>query len=36
MTCVDERGYKECPIRYATTSLTDLKLPMPGTVCPAK
>ncbi|WP_170990742.1 alpha/beta fold hydrolase [Herbidospora galbida] len=27
---------KKCPIRYATTYLTDLRLPPPGTVCPAE
>ncbi|YCK38186.1 alpha/beta fold hydrolase [Actinomadura sp. ATCC 39365] len=27
---------KKCPIRYATTYLTDLRLPAPGTTCPAE
>ncbi len=27
---------KKCPIRHATTYLTDLELPAPGTVCPAE
>ncbi|MEV4106630.1 alpha/beta fold hydrolase [Nonomuraea sp. NPDC049695] len=27
---------KKCPIRHATTYLVDLKLPPPGTVCPAE
>ena len=27
---------KKCPIRYATTYLTDLRPPKPGTTCPAE
>ncbi|GII60891.1 alpha/beta hydrolase [Sphaerisporangium krabiense] len=27
---------KRCPIRYATSYLTELKLPEPGTTCPAE
>ncbi|MBB5079117.1 alpha/beta fold hydrolase [Nonomuraea endophytica] len=27
---------KKCPIRYATEYLTDLRLPEPGTTCPAE
>ncbi|MEO3875873.1 alpha/beta hydrolase [Nonomuraea sp. B12E4] len=27
---------KKCPIRYATAYLTGLKLPKPGTTCPAE
>ncbi|WP_433510248.1 alpha/beta fold hydrolase [Nonomuraea sp. CA-143628] len=27
---------KKCPIQYATTYLTDLRLPKPGTICPAE
>lgn len=27
---------KKCPIRHATTYLTDLTLPKPGTTCPAE